>query len=370
MGNTHQHLLIRNIDANCASKYGKIMPFYCVLRLFFCDGYARMALVQIGSVKLESPVFLAPMAGIADLPFRLLCRELGGVGLACSELLNARAIARGVPAVCEKAKLHHGDRPLSVQVYGNVEDPLPQAGAWAVTQGATIIDINMGCPIDKVCKKNGGSLLLKTPGRTATLAQQIIDACDGVPVTAKVRLGWGEDELTAPDLAKRLEDSGIKAITVHGRTTHQKFSGRACLDGIAKVVEAVSIPVIGNGDINSPESAQHMFDYTKCSGVMIGRHAMKEPWIFDDISKHLNDEPAEFRDRNSKIKVILRHLELILEHRGERSALHCITNRIALYGRTLGHIKPLKERVRLAKTADEIREALETWANIKVLPTT
>ena len=320
-----------------------------------------MAQMQIGAVKLATPVFLAPMAGIADLPFRLLCRELGGVGLAGSELLNARAIARRIPAVCEKAKLHPDDRPLSVQVYGNVEDPLPAAGAWAVEQGATIIDINMGCPIDKVCKKHGGSLLLKTPGMTANLAKQIIDACDGVPVTAKVRLGWGEDELTAPNLAKRLEDVGIAAITVHGRTTSQKFSGSACLDGIAKVVEAVSIPVTGNGDINSVESAQKMFDHTGCEAIMVGRHSMKEPWIFDDIARHLNDEQPIFRDRNQKIKIILRHLELILEHRGERSALHCITNRIALYGRTLGHIKPLKERVRLAKSADEIREALEAW---------
>ena len=325
-----------------------------------------MAQMQIGSVKLESPVFLAPMAGIADLPFRLLCRELGGVGMAGSELLNSRAIVRGIPAVREKAKLYPEDRPLSVQVYGNVDDPLPQAGAWAVEQGATIIDINMGCPIDKVCKKNGGSLLLKTPGRTANLAKQIVDACDGVPVTAKVRLGWSENELTAPDLAKRLEDSGIQAITVHGRTTHQKFSGRACLDGIAKVVDSVSIPVIGNGDINSAESAQYMFEYTKCAGVMVGRHSMKEPWIFDDITKHMRGEMPIFRGRNDKIKIILRHLELILEHRGERSALHCITNRIALYGRTLGHIKPLKERVRLAKSASEIREALEAWLTVEV----
>ena len=325
-----------------------------------------MAQVEIGHVKLDTPVLLAPMAGITDLPFRLLCREIGGVGLAGSELLNSRAIVLGIPAVREKAKLHPDDRPLSVQVYGNVEDPLPQAGAWAVTQGATVIDINMGCPVDKVCKKNGGSLLLKTPGRTANLAKQIVDACDGVPVTAKVRLGWGENELTAPDLAKRLEDSGIQAVTVHGRTTSQKFSGSACLDGIARVVEAVSIPVIGNGDIHSPETAQHMFEHTKCAGVMVGRHSMKEPWIFQDITKSLRGESPVFRTRNDKIKIILRHLELILEHRGERSALHCITNRIALYGRTLGHIKPLKERVRLAKNANEIREALEAWLGADV----
>ena len=325
-----------------------------------------MAHMQIGSVKLDTPILLAPMAGISDLPFRLLCRELGGVGLAGSELLNSRAIVRGIPAVREKAKLHPDDTPLSVQVYGNVEDPLPQAAAWAAEQGAAIIDINMGCPIDKVCKKNGGSLLLKTPKRTATLASQIIEACKGVPVTAKVRLGWGKDELTAPDLARRLEDVGIQAITVHGRTTSQKFSGKACLDGIAEVVDAVSIPVIGNGDINSVESATQMFAYTGCAGVMIGRHAMKEPWLFDDIKKSLCNETPICRDRNMKIKIILRHLELILAHRGERSALHCITNRIALYGRTLGHIKPLKKRVRLAKSADEIRDALEAWLSPKV----
>ena len=317
--------------------------------------------MQIGAVKLESPVLLAPMAGIADLPFRLLCRELGGVGLAGSELLNSRAIVRGIPAVREKARLHPDDAPLSVQVYGNIDDPLPQAAAWAVKQGATIIDINMGCPIDKVCKKNGGSLLLKTPRQTANLAKQIVEACDGVPVTAKVRLGWSEGELSAPEISKRLEDVGIAAITVHGRTTSQKFSGSACLDGIARVVESVSIPVIGNGDITGVDSAQRMFDHTGCDGVMVGRHAMKEPWIFDDITKHLRGEMPIFRGRNDKIKIILRHLELILQHRSERAALHCITNRIALYGRTLGHIKPLKERVRLAKSADEIREALEAW---------
>lgn len=322
-----------------------------------------MAHMQIGAVKLEHPVFLAPMAGITDLPFRLLCRELGGVGLACSELLNSHAIVRGVPAILEKATPPPEDSPICIQVYGNVDDPLPEAAAWAAENGAVLIDINMGCPVDKVCKKNGGSLLLKTPGRTANLAKQIVDACGDTPVTAKVRLGWGEDELTAPDLAKRLEDAGISGVIVHGRTTHQMFKGKANLDGIAKVVEAVSIPVIGNGDICSPESAQEMFDHTGCSGVMIGRGAMRAPWIFHDIANHLRGETPTFWGRSEKLRVILRHLELILKYKGERAALHCMTNRIALYGKTLGHVKPLKERVRLAKTASEIRDALEAWTS-------
>ena len=321
-----------------------------------------MAQMQIGAVKLEHSVFLAPMAGITDLPFRLLCRELGGVGLACSELLNSHAIVRGVPAILEKATPPPEDSPICIQVYGNVEDPLPRAAAWAAEQGAAIVDINMGCPVDKVCKKNGGSLLLKTPGRTANLAKQIVHACGDTPVTAKVRLGWGKDELTAPDLAKRLEDSGIAAIAVHGRTTHQMFKGRADLDGIATVAETVSIPVIGNGDILNPEDAKMMMEYTGCVGVMIGRGAIRAPWIFDDVSKHLLGEQPVFRGQTEKLQVILRHLELILKYKGERAALHCMTNRIALYGKTLGHVKPLKERVRLAKSADEIREALEQWS--------
>ena len=317
--------------------------------------------MRIGAVKLESPVFLAPMAGITDLPFRLLCRELGGVGLACSELLNSHAIVRRVPAILEKATPPPEDSPICIQVYGNVEDPLSEAAAWAADNGATIVDINMGCPVDKVCKKNGGSLLLKTPGRTANLAQQIVNACGNTPVTAKVRLGWGENELTAPALAKRLEDAGISAIIVHGRTTHQMFKGKANLDGIAKVVDAVSIPVIGNGDIASPEDATHMMRYTGCLGVMIGRAAMRAPWIFNDIANHLSGLPSEFRGQEEKLQIILRHLELILKYKGERAALHCMTNRIALYGKNLGHVKPLKERVRLAKSAGEIREAIEEW---------
>ena len=341
------------------------MVFFTFITWFFIQEYARMALVHIGAVKLEYPVFLAPMAGITDLPFRLLCRELGGVGLACSELLNCHAIVRGVPAILEKATPPPEDQPICIQVYGNTQDPLPGAAAWAAEHGATIVDINMGCPVDKVCKKNGGSLLLKTPGRTANLAQQIVDACGGTPVTAKVRLGWGENELTAPALAKRLEDSGIAAITVHGRTTHQMFKGKASLDGIAKVVDAVSIPVIGNGDIASPEDATYMMQYTGCSGVMIGRGAMRAPWIFSDIANQIAGLPHEFKGRAEKLQVILRHLELILKYKGERAALHCMTSRIALYGKTLGHVKPLKERVRLAKSTDEIRDALKAWSTLE-----
>ena len=326
-----------------------------------------MAEMRIGTVNLDYPVLLAPMAGITDLPFRLLCRHLGGVGLAGSELLNCHAIVRKVPKILEKATPHPDDKPLFIQVYGNTEDPLPEAAAWAADQGVAIVDINMGCPVDKICKKNGGSLLLKTPHKTAKLAEAIVKAAAPVPVTAKIRLGWGENECTAPNIAKLLESAGIAAITVHGRTTYQMFKGQACLDGIAKVVQAVNIPVIGNGDITSPEDAKKMFSHTHCHGIMIGRAAMRTPWLFADIKKSMNGEPVLERTREEKLHIILKHLDLILQYQSERAALHCMTNRIALYGKTLGHVKPLKERVRLAKNAKEIKDALHAWLDVSLV---
>ena len=223
--------------------------------------------MQIGAVKLESPVLLAPMAGIADLPFRLLCRELGGVGLAGSELLNSRAIVRGIPAVREKARLHPDDAPLSVQVYGNIDDPLPQAAAWAVKQGATIIDINMGCPIDKVCKKNGGSLLLKTPRQTANLAKQIVEACDGVPVTAKVRLGWSEGELSAPEISKRLGHLPLRSSRWRGSLIHGKRLAGVTAQGPRTVFSsAVGTKVFRTNYKRGNEFLHRLIKFTMCTG--------------------------------------------------------------------------------------------------------
>lgn len=322
-------------------------------------------MVNIGHFKLNTPLLLAPIAGQCDLAFRILCRELGGVGLACTDLLNCHAVLRGNITAMKLARTDDRDQPLCMQLYGCERDPLPEAAIWAVDHGASVIDINMGCPVDKIAKKNGGSLLLCDPDSTARLTARIVKAVNAhtsgkVPVTAKIRLGWDENSLIAPKLAKMLEDVGIAAITVHGRTTAQRFKGKVDLRGITDVVNAVQdIPVFGNGDISQPEDVLRMMSVTGCSGVMIGRAALRKPWLFSQAAGLLETGilPTE-PNIEEKLNIVLRHLELMLELDNENYAVHVLNQRISWYGKTMGHIKPLKENIRLAKSAEEIGQAL------------
>lgn len=322
-------------------------------------------MLSIGRVTIDPPVLLAPIAGHCDLPFRILCRELGGVGLASTDLLNCHSILRGSRRAMELAATDPRDQPLCMQLYGNDGDPLPEAGRWAVDHGAAVVDINMGCPVDKVAKKNGGSLLLCDPDRTVRLAERIVNAVEprGAAVTAKVRLGWDRSCIVAPRLARRLESVGIRAVTVHGRTTEQRFRGSVDLDGIGEVVAAVDrIPVIGNGDITEPHHAIAMMRVTGCHGVMIGRGAMRTPWLFARIERLMRSGDAGPEPTFAeKLRIILRHLDLLVELRGERAAVECMSKRISWYGKTMGHIKPLKEAIRLARTTGEMREHLCEW---------
>jgi tRNA-dihydrouridine synthase B len=331
-----------------------------------CDFSRRAKIVPtmfcIGNVQLKTPLLLAPMAGYCDLPFRILCRELGGVGLASTDLLNCHAILRGTPRSLELAATCPDDQPLCMQLYGNSEDPLPDAARWAVDHGAVIVDINMGCPVDKVAKKNGGSLLLCDIDSTVRLAEKIVGALEGsgVPVTAKVRLGWDRSRIVAPRLAAQLEQVGIAAVTVHGRTTDQFFRGAVDYLGISEVVAAVKkIPVIGNGDITEPEHVVQMMTRTGCAAVMIARGAIRAPWLFHRAESLLNTGISSPEPRNlQKIRIMLRHLELLLIHAGEKHAVRCLNQRISWYGKTMGPIRPLKEAIRLASNSTQIRAAL------------
>ncbi len=322
-------------------------------------------MLKIGPVQLSSNLLLAPIAGHTDIAFRILCRELGGVGVAYTDLLNCRAILKETSRTLDLARTNEFDQPAGMQLYGNSEDPLPEAALWACDHGARVIDINMGCPVDKVAKKSGGSLLLRDCANTTLLAQRIVRAVERhtngrVPVTAKMRLGWDPEHMVAPQLARQLADVGIAAVTVHGRYTVQFFSGHADWSAIGRVVEAVpNIPVIGNGDVTLPEHVPALIREAGCAGVMIGRGALRTPWMFRQAHALLQTGTASAEPLlEEKIRVVLRHLELSALYDGEERAATRLRQHISWYGKSMGHIKPLKETIRLATGFEQIKRAL------------
>src|SRR5881275_319579 len=223
--------------------------------------------MRIGSLELESNLFLSPLAGYTNLPFRLTLREVGGLHLATTDLVNARSLLERNPKALKLIETCPADRPLAVQLFGSVPEEMRDAAVYLESIGISSVDINMGCPVRKVCNVGGGSAMMTELDKTARLVRSMVEAVK-IPVTAKMRLGWDDENLTAPDLAKALEDAGVAAIFVHGRTRQQGFSGAVNLAGIRAVVGAVErIPVVGNGDVTTPEAARQMIDETGCAGV-------------------------------------------------------------------------------------------------------
>src|SRR6266540_691315 len=245
-------------------------------------------MMRIGSLDLKSNLFLSPLAGYTNLPFRLTLRELGGLDLATTDLVNARSLIEKNPKAFKLIETCPADSPLAVQLFGSVAEEMRDAALMLEARGISSIDINMGCPVKKVCRVGGGSAMMTEMDKTAQLVRGMVEALK-IPVTAKMRLGWDDENITAPDLARALEDAGAAAIFVHGRTREQGFSGSVNLAGIRSVVQAVkTIPVIGNGDIITPEAAKKMLDETGCAGVSIGRGAFYNPWLFVHTRRFLD----------------------------------------------------------------------------------
>src|SRR5437868_11710122 len=236
-------------------------------------------MIRFGSLGLNSNLFLSPLAGYANLPFRLTVREVGGLDLATTDLVNARSLIEKNPKAFKLIETCPADKPLAVQLFGSVPEEMRDAAVYLESIGIASIDINMGCPVRKVCQVGGGSAMMTELDKTARLVKGMVDAVK-VPVTAKMRLGWDEQNITAPELARALEDVGVAAIYVHGRTREQGFGGTVNLAGIRAVVQALKhTPVVGNGDVTTPQAAKHMLDETGCAGVSIGRGAFYNPWI-------------------------------------------------------------------------------------------
>lgn len=315
---------------------------------------ASVRAVRLGNYELSSNLFLSPLAGYTNLPMRLTVRELGGLGWATTDLVNARSLLERNRTALKLVASAPGDQPLAIQLFGAVPEEMRDAAVMCQELGAESVDINMGCPVRKVVKIGGGSAMMTELDKTAALVRGMINAVK-IPITAKMRLGWDEENLTAPDLARVLEDAGVAAIFVHGRTRAQGFAGRVNLAGIRAVVEAVkAIPVIGNGDVTTPEAAKHMLEQTGCAGVSIGRGAFYDPWIFRR-TQHLlrTGELWPEPDFGERLRVLRRHFERYCEFYGEEHGAKLFRKVAPWYAKRFGPAKPFKQRIiTIASRAD------------------
>jgi nifR3 family TIM-barrel protein len=319
--------------------------------------------MRLGPLQLQSNLFLSPLAGYTNLPFRLVVRELGGVGLCTTDLVNARSLIEKRARAFKLIETRPADSPLAVQLFGSVPEEMRDAALVVEARGAVSVDINMGCPVKKVVKIGGGSAMMTELDKTAALVHGMVNAVK-IPVTAKMRLGWDDDNLTAPDLARALEDVGVAGIFIHGRTREQGFGGTVNLAGIRKVAEAVKhIPVIGNGDIVTPQAAKKMLAETGCAGVSIGRGAFYDPWIFKrtrqfTTSGELPPEPS-FAER---VRVMCRHLDLMLEVFGEELGCRMFRKVAPWYAKRFGPCHEFNKKVVQVHTRNEFHEVLDNYA--------
>jgi nifR3 family TIM-barrel protein len=318
--------------------------------------------MRIGQLALESNLFLSPLAGYTNLPFRLVVRQLGGVGLCTTDLVNARSLLEKRAKAFKLIETRPADYPLAVQLFGSKPEEMRDASLVLEARGVAVVDVNMGCPVRKVCQVGGGSAMMTDLNKTAALVKGMVKAVK-IPVTAKMRLGWDDRNITAPALARVLEDAGVAAVFVHGRTRQQGFGGTVNLAGIRKVVEAVmSIPVVGNGDVTSPQAAKKMLDETGCAGVSIGRGAFYDPWIFKRTLHYLRTveggllpEPS-FEER---VRVMCRHLDLMIEVFGEEHGCRMFRKIAPWYARRFGPANEFNRRVVQISSKVQFQEVLE-----------
>lgn len=317
--------------------------------------------LKIGNKELENNILLAPMAGITDLPFRLICKEFGP-GLVTTEMVSSKAILYDDSKTKKLMNTKGEKRPISMQIFGSDIEAMSYASKY-VSELAEIVDINMGCPAPKVTKNGDGSKLLLDLEK----AKEVIDAVvknSKVPVTLKIRAGWDKDNIVAPEVAKIAEDCGISAITIHGRTRDEFYSGKADLEIIKKVKEAVSIPVIGNGDIKDEESAVEMFERTNVDGIMIGRASLGNPWLFEKIIHYLKTgEKLPDRPLKEKLELIKRHLDLEVKEKGEYTAIREFRKHIAYYTKKLPNSSSFRNNINIIGTQKEFIQKIDEYFN-------
>lgn len=317
-----------------------------------------MSQLKIGNVTLDNNIVLAPMAGVTDLPFRLLCKEQGA-GLICMEMVSAKAIYFNNKNTMELLEIHPDECPVSLQLFGSDADIIAEMAKRIEERPFAILDINMGCPVPKVAGNGEGSALMRNPKLVAEIVEKTAKAISK-PVTVKIRKGFQENEVNAVEIAHIAQECGAAAVAVHGRTREQYYSGKADWDIIRQVKEKVKIPVIGNGDVVDGASAKAMLEQTGCDGVMIGRGAQGNPWIFKEILYYLETgklmEPVS---KEEKVAVIKRHIELQMQYKGDYIGVREMRKHLAWYSAGLPGSAGFRNAVNLMETKEELLDAVD-----------
>ena len=317
-----------------------------------------MKTLKIGTAELENPYILAPMAGVTDLPFRLLCKEQGA-GLLCMEMVSAKAIQYNNKNTKALLEIHPEELPVSLQLFGSDPDVISEIAKRIEELPFSILDINMGCPVPKIVKNGEGSALMKNPKLVYEIVRKTARAIQK-PVTVKIRKGFDDTCINAVEIAKIIEDAGGKAVAVHGRTREQYYSGKADWDIIRQVKEAVSIPVIGNGDVVSGESAIAIQKETGCDGVMIGRGAQGNPWIFSELLEYERTGKMPLCPSVEAIKkMMIRHAQLQMQYKGEYLGIREMRKHVSWYTSGLPNSAKLRDEINRVESYEELEQLLE-----------